>query len=195
MTIGSFLMKTVFAAGMLCYGSVLFTGCTPQRGRTAGSERVDVSFTFTRQEGWATNQFAVWIEDGSGTVIKTLAVTDFTAKRGWEKRKDSLCEWVGRVDPSGLTSAELDAYSGATPQTGTVLYSWDCTDKQGKLVTPGTYVFFVEGTLRWKNHVLYRGVISTEAAGAIVKATAQYFGTSEAERAMLSDVAAEYVPL
>lgn len=48
---------------------------------------VEIEFDFARMPTIASNQVAVWIEDQNGSHIKTLYVTDFTARRrGYEKR-------------------------------------------------------------------------------------------------------------
>ena len=98
----------------------------------------------------------------------------------------------------------VDAVSGATPQTGEVTYVWDLTDINGNAVPPGEYVVFVEGTLRWKNHVLYSGVIEIGEIPATVQAGSEYIYegsgnqpalTSESsENSMIGAVTVSYNP-
>lgn len=79
---------------------------------------LEISFDFARGTTPASSQFAVWIEDSSGNLVKTLYVTNFTANGGYAKRKESIPTWVSKAKPSVLPEAELDAISGATPQAG-----------------------------------------------------------------------------
>jgi len=124
------------------------------------SGEVIISFDFVRQSGSASNQFAVWIEDMSGNLIKTLYASRWTANGGYKSRPDSIKMWVGRSGLANKSSAEVDAFSGATPGTGPVSFTWDLTRADGTKVPPGEYMFYVEGTLRWKNYVIYSGVIT-----------------------------------
>jgi len=126
----------------------------------SASGEVVISFEYTRQTGPASNQHAVWIEDMDGNVIKTLFASRWTADGGFATRPDSIALWAGRAGLAGLSSTEVDAFSGATPGTGAQSYLWDLTDSAGEIVLQGDYMFFVEGTLRWKNFVLYSGVIT-----------------------------------
>ena len=83
-------------------------------------------------------------------------------------------------------------------------YVWDMTDESGARVPAGTYVFFVEGTLRWKNQVLFSGEIACGGSASSAQATASYtylasddapaLTAESAENAMISNVAAAYIP-
>jgi len=167
-----------------------------------GSGTLTISFDFEKQSGPASNQFAVWIEDKKGNLIKTLCATEFTAKGGWRRRPDSLAIWVGKA----LDASDFDAVATATPRKNMKpqSFQWDLTDEAGKAVPKGTYLFFVEGTLKWKNYVLYSGEIKIDGAGAIVEATPAFFFAGEgrqpaldenaAECGMITNVLAEYIP-
>ncbi|MCL2301228.1 MAG: DUF2271 domain-containing protein [Firmicutes bacterium] len=141
-------MKRIFIAAIALL--LLFAGCAKEAGTPAPEAgapgALTISFDFERQSGFSSNQFAVWMEDADGTVVKTLFATEFTAKGGYEKRPSSLTNWVERAVKTGITDA--DAVAGATPKSGPVSYVWDCTDEDGKAVPPGTYKFFVENTFR-----------------------------------------------
>jgi len=107
-------LTTIFTA--MTAALLLFSGCasapapvTTQRE----SDIVAVSFDYAKQEGYATNQFAVWIEDANGVLVKTLFATEFTANGGYEKRPDAIPLWVERAAIAGETKP--DAASGATP--------------------------------------------------------------------------------
>jgi hypothetical protein len=134
-----------------------------------------ITFDYERQSGMASNQFAVWIENMDGQHIKTLYATQWTARGGFASRPDSIALWVEKSGLASMQQSEVDAIAGATPQTGNVSYSWDLTEADGNMLPPGEYKFFVEGTLRWKNYVLYSGVITLDNTNITVIADAEYF--------------------
>jgi hypothetical protein len=148
----------------------------------------ELRFTFTRQSGSASNQYAVWIEDSEGQYVKTLYATRWTANGGYRRRPTSIPIWVNRSGLSGMTRAQADAISGATPRTGTVSYTWDGTNSRGAPVPAGDYMLFLEGTLRWENQVLYRAPIRLGQGAAIAPVSGEYAGNSTAERSMIGNV-------
>ncbi|WP_461255251.1 DUF2271 domain-containing protein [Treponema sp. R80B11-R83G3] len=149
---------------------------------------VELTFTFTRQSGAASNQFAAWIEDTEGKYIKTLYVTKWTANGGYSKRPATIPMWVKKADPSKLTKAQIDAVSGATPQTGMLTCTWDGTDSKGTALLSGNYVLVLEGTLRWENQVYYRAPIALGKEAKSAEVSVEYKGDATAERVMIKDV-------
>jgi len=135
---------------------------------------VVISFDYTRQTGPASNQHAIWIEDMDGNLIKSLFASRWTADGGFARRPDSIALWAERAGLADMSRAEVDAVSGATPRTGPQSYTWDLTDINGETVLQGDYVFFVEGTLRWKNFVLFSGVITVGDNPMIVQGEAVF---------------------
>jgi len=133
-----------------------------------------ITFEYVKQSGSASNQHAVWIEDMSGNVVRSLFASRWTAEGGYKARPDSIALWVERAGLADMTKEEVDAVSGASPGSGLQSYTWDLTDDSGDIVPPGDYRFFVEGTLRWKNFVLYSGVITLGAEPVTVQATAEF---------------------
>lgn len=165
---------------------------SPTPVETPDGAYVSISFTYVKQSGYASNQFAVWIEDTDGGFVKTLYATRFTANGGWKDRSDALPEWISR---SGLAEkGNVDAVSGATPKGGDLAYFWDCTDENGELVSDGVYLFFVEGNLRWEARVLYWGEIEVGSDAVDATASAEFFGENIEERNMLGSVRAVYSP-
>ena len=124
---------------------------------------------------WASNQFAVWIEDMDGNYINSLYATKWTADGGYKSRPDSIKTWIEQSRRDSMEKSEVDAISGATPQAGELSYSWDLTDSSRNAVPQGEYRFFVEGTLRWKNYVIYSGVIEIGDTAVTVTAEVEYF--------------------
>lgn len=182
---------------------LLFICASGQGESSSLPGEVSISFDFTRQSGYASNQFAVWIEDTDGQYIKTLYATRYTAMGGYKNRPDSIPGWV---EKSGLADMEnVDAVSGATPQSGALTYTWDGTDAAGNAIPVGTYRFLVEGSLRWKNRVLYTGEIAIGDDAAFAEAEAQfiYEGSPDqpalngdsTENGMIGPVQAVYTPV
>jgi len=172
--------------------------------RAIASGKVIVTFDYKRQSGTASNQFAVWIEDMDGQLVKTLYATRFTASGGYKDRPDSLALWVEKSGLAAMTKSEVDAITGATPKAGNLSYTWDLTDVNGGVVSPGAYQFFVEGTLRWKNVALYSGVITIGDAPATVQADTEFtyvasdkqaaLTSDSPENSMISTVTASFIP-
>ncbi|MDR1692830.1 MAG: DUF2271 domain-containing protein [Oscillospiraceae bacterium] len=197
--------KSIFLLAAL----ITLTGCagqpaSPSPNPDGSADAVTVSFDFTSQGGYASNQFAVWVEDGNGALIKTLYAAEFTADGGYKARPDSIPEWVAKSGLASMEQTEVDAVSGATPKSGRVSFVWDMTDTGGDAVRPGSYTIYVEGSLRWKNRVVYSGVIATDGAAVTVPLTAEVFYeasdvqdalTSDSpENNMLSNVTAKFAP-
>jgi hypothetical protein len=185
---------------------------------------VIITFDYQIQPGVASNQFAIWIEDMNGQHIKTLYATYFTANGGYKGRPDSLALWVEKSGLASMAKAEVDAITSATPLaedlpsgwhyseidtiTKNLSYTWDLTDVNGNVVLPGEYKFFVEGTLRWKNSVVYSGVIMVGDAPVTVSAAAKFIyealewrepfsealTSAAVENSMISAVKAIFIP-
>lgn len=112
---------------------------------TAAKPHVTLTFTFTRANHYSSNQYAVWIENDQGQLIKQLVVTRFAASDKALQRPDSLPYWTKHIKPQ-LTAAALDGVTSATPTDGTQTYTWDLTDLNGAAVPDGSYTFHLAGT-------------------------------------------------
>jgi len=151
----------------------------------------EISFNFTRQSGSASNQYAIWIEDAKGQLVKTLYVVRWTANGGYKTRPTSIPMWVKKSDVANISKAQLDVISSATPRTGALTYTWDGTDSKGAAVPAGDYILVLEGTLRWENQVYYRAPIALGKGAASAQVNVEYVSgdrDTTAERAMFSDV-------
>lgn len=155
------------------------------------SGMLTITFDYEKQSGSASNQFAVWIEDMNGNYINTLYATRWTANGGYKTRPDSIALWVEKSGLDSMQKSEVDAIAGATPKAGNLSYSWDLTDTSGNTVSPGEYKFFVEGTLRWKNYVLYSGVITIGDTPVTVKADVEFVYEKSNNQAALTSESPE----
>jgi hypothetical protein len=170
---------------------LIFTSAVQQAAAQQGAASaavVELTFTFTRQGGAASNQFAVWIEDTEGKYIKSLYATRYTANGGYSRRPSSIPAWVLKSGLSNMTKPQVDAITGATPQTGALTYTWDGTDSRGAVLPAGDYILVLEGTLRWENQVYYMAPITIGKGSMTSKIDVEYVGTSTAERSMIRDV-------
>jgi len=186
-------MKKMFIIMVLC--SVLTLTLAAQNP----TDGVEISFVFNRQIGLSSNQYAVWIEDSSGSFVKTLYATRFTASGGWARRPQSIPLWVQKSALSGQDKKDVDATSGATPHTGTVNYRWDGRGTNGLPLT-GEYRVFLEATLRGDTRVLYSAAFTLggqadglQPLGAIeAEVKSAYFGDRTDERRMIESVRVVY---
>ena len=159
----------------------------PDDSKTAASGEVVITFDYARQSGSASNQFAVWIENMDGQLIKSLYATQWTARGGYAGRPDSIALWVEKSGLASMPQSEVDAVAGATPRAGTLAYVWDLTDTNGNTVSPGKYKFIVEGTLRWRNHVIYSGMINVGGESVTVSADVDFHFEASDRQAALTE--------
>jgi len=158
----------------------------PEAPVTASGEVV-ISLEYERQSGSASNQYAIWVEDLDGNYIQTIFATRWTANGGYKTRPDSIALWVEKSGLAVMQKSDVDAISGATPRSGTQSYTWDLTACDGSTVQTGGYRFVIEGTLRWKNYVLYSGIIEIGDNPVTIQATADYVFEGSDRYAALSD--------
>ena len=164
--------------------------------------KLEISFTFKRQSGFSSNQFALWIEDSRGRLVKTLYATKFTANGGWAKRPQSIPLWVVKsgisAGVSALSKNDIDAFTGATPRAGALSYSWDGAGMDGNPMAPGEYRVFLEATLREGNRLLCSApfTLGSGSAGSFAEArlNMEYYGNSTKEHDMIENVKVMYRP-
>ncbi len=181
--------------------ALLFAGCSmlgmkaPQVREATGT--VTVNYTYSRISGPGSNQFAIWIEDGSGKLFRTLFVTDYTGrKQGWKVRPQCLTTWMALADVKNAPQESIDAVSGATPQSGGLSAVWDLKDHEGKPVAPGDYVYRIEGNLQMENMVFWTGKIHVGGARQTSQAVVSYAPESAEKlgKTLISAVSAVYEP-
>ena len=176
------------------------------------AQTLEVSFDYQRQAGPGSNQYAVWIENEKGDVVKTLFVTSYTTKgrarggerlrvgeqssgmqpkRGYIVRPACVPTWVKTVKADEKTDQQLDAVTGATPQAGgTQTFTWDFTDEQGKAVPQGNYKVVVEATLFFDSDIIYSGTFSTKDKAGDIKLTSTLTKEDEKHKDMVTNIKA-----
>ncbi len=186
-------MKKAFLTLFACAAAALLASCAPKSGT------LEISFNYTKQAGPGSNQYAVWVENASGEVVKTLFVTEFTSKgrsrdgskpaRGYTYRTSCVPTWVRHVGAESLTDEQMDAFTGATPASGGVqTFTWDFTDQDGQPVARGTYRFYVEATYNGASVVTYTGTVSSGQKSGDLEVDKSYIEESEDRKDMISDV-------
>lgn len=159
---------------------------------------ITLSFNYLRQDGPGSNQYAVWIENEKGEVVRTLFVTSFTTQgrmrdgealvRGYVKRPACVPTWVEHANPELMSDEVLDGFTGATPRSGNQLYKWDFKDAYGNLVPNGKYTVYLEATLFNESSVLYAYDFLIPAKKNKKTLIAHAGGSDQSHRNMISDV-------
>ena len=178
---------------LLLLASILTTGFAHS---TAVQGSVTISYSFSHLFRIASNQYAIWIEDANGVLVRTLFVTSFVSKKmGWKSRPQAVPTWTKVANITNLSPKDLDAVSGATPKSGTYSLVWHLLDSKGKLVPLGTYRYFVEGNIYWENRVLWSGSITIGGQAQASQAEPSY-NPADAEKlgTLISKVSAVYTP-
>ncbi|MCC8161669.1 MAG: DUF2271 domain-containing protein [Lachnospiraceae bacterium] len=190
-------------AALTACGSSSKGGPLPAQEVEEGSDYVEISFHYEKQSGLGSNQFAVWIEDENGDVVRTLYATYFIANGGYTRRPEAIPTWVEKSGVKSMETDEVDAITGATPDTSDLSFLWDLTDQDGNSVEPGEYTYYVEGTMYMSNRFLFTGVIDTSGDEVTTTASAEYIYEGDSEKdtlseessqnSMITDVTASYV--
>ena len=150
---------------------------------TTQKNTISINFDFTRKFGLASNQFAVWVENERGVLVKNLFVTDFTAKKGWEKRPESLPSWRKAIKDSGI-----DGISSATPKSGKVQLEWDIKNNDGKPVEKGIYKIVIEANIKWENTVLFTCEVKVEDTITIGEITEKISGKGYDKQTLITNI-------
>ena len=196
------MRKTTIITAVLA-GALLLIPAIAQnkQGKAGKAKSLEVSFDYQKQAGPGSNQYAVWIENEKGDVVKTLFVTSYTtkgrarggepAKRGYIVRPACVPTWVKTVKADDQSDQQLDAVTGATPQAGGMqTFTWDFTDQQGKAVPQGNYTIKVEATLFFDSDIIYSGTFSTKDKAGDINLTSTLTKEDEKHKDMVTNVKA-----
>ena len=156
-------------------------------------KKVIISYTWSRIPTHGSNQLAVWIENAAGNHIRTLFATRYTAKGGYLRRPLSLAEWTSKFNLKNASAAEVDAVSGATPQSGKQTLTWDGKDKAGKMLAAGTYVVRMEANIHDADKMFYRAEIKIGGNAQQTSGKITFTSTGlETGQVLFRDVLVEY---
>jgi hypothetical protein len=178
-----------------CWTVLIFSAASFSFAEGGSPGSVDIRYVLFRIPKIASNQLAVWIEDGEGSYLKTVYAARFTAGGGFRRRPHALPEWVRVSNWENASASEVAAVSGATQKPGEQHLVWDCTDGNGYPVPAGTYVYKIEGNIYWENRVIWQGRIEVGEVKNSSIAQASYFPAGAAEKGvLLEDVRAVFTP-
>jgi len=172
---------------------LLTVGCKKNTTPTVLNGVLNIYVDYEKQPGHGSNQWAVWIEDSEGAVVKTLFVTRFTADGGYIPRPACTPVWVSKAQPDSLSQEAMDAFSGATPLSGLQPYSWDLTGADGNKVAAGTYTLMVEATLYGASEVIYKTPLAIGFKEWTLDIEPFYTSDDETNRDMIRSVYVEYL--
>lgn len=160
-------MKRLLTLSILCLLGTGF-GFTDA---AAKDKQVTISYNVQRIRINGSNQIALWIENDSAQLIRTLYASKFTAEGGFRKRPLSLNEWTRKADFENAKPKEVDAISGATQKAGPVTLTWDGKDKNGKAVAKGKYIICMQGNIQDARMMFAKAEITVGGNKQEVKAT------------------------
>ncbi len=141
-------------------GGAASTGAAP--AGNAGAVTIAFTYKATAEAGAggrggpgpARNPYiAVWIEDSSGKLVKTVSLWHLQGRDNW---LNELKRWY-------QVSGGKDTGSSATRAAGSYTVAWDLTDLSGAKVSPGTYYVCVEAAREHGPYSLVRGQVSVAA--------------------------------
>lgn len=158
-------MKNLFALVSLLTLS-LFSGNIYCQTNSA-EKKVIVSFSWSRIQTHGSNQLAAWVEDTSGSYIKTIYATRFTTTGGFVRRSAALSEWVEKSGLKNASKDEIDAITGSTFLSGKQSLTWDCKDKSGSPVPDGKYIIRMEANIQDTNKMYFKGLIRLGAGNQV----------------------------
>lgn len=188
-------MKLKFFSFLVILSGVFFACINKDKsGETMHNKAVlKITADYEKQTGPGSNQWAVWIEDIKGNLVKTIFVTAFTADGGYMPRPACVPVWVSKANPAALMGPAIDAFSGATPESGLLTYTWDLTDNNGIPVKNGEYVLMVEATLFGESEAIFKGTFTVGKEEQQINTTLTFTSEDETNKKMLQSVNAEYV--
>jgi hypothetical protein len=173
---------------------LLTGGCKKRAASDVPNAELSVVVDYEKQEGPGSNQWAVWVENSEGMLVKTLFVTRFTAEGGYVPRPACTPLWVSKALPGDLPQEAIDAFSGATPASGLQTYVWDLTGADGQPVGEGLYTLIIEATLYGESEVIYMTPVRVGDREWTMVPDPVYTSSDETNKQMIRSVNVAYRP-
>jgi hypothetical protein len=142
---------------------------SPTSTGAAAAGLATIAFTYTADAtssgagpgGGVRNPYiAVWIEDASGTLVKTVSL--WHLQNGQDRWLSELYKWYA-------VAGGVDTNSSATRTAGSYTVGWDLTDTDGTAVPNGDYTVWVEAIREHGPYSLTSGSFTLD--GSAMKAT------------------------
>lgn len=162
-------------------------------GAPATPGTLDVSFVYMPPTSVEpTYHTAMWLEDESGALVKTLFVT--TDLSATEYKVGEACpDWVKQAHWEKASKSDVDAVTGPTPNVGTGGRAFDLA-KLG--VAPGRYVFKLQVHITDSYNILYRGPLDVgDTASEVTLETLYSNGKPPGGTDFVREVRVRYVPV
>lgn len=134
---------------------------------------------------------AVWLENESGTLVKTLFVTNDLSSTEY-KMGEACPDWIKQANWEKAERADVDAVTGPTPNVGAGGRTFDL----GALgVAPGKYAFKLQVHIIDKYNILYRGTLNVgDTPSEVTLETLYSPGKPPGGTEFVRDVRARYAP-
>lgn len=130
-------------------GLFILASCSNKRTFTISYQMEDV------KEYTPSYQLTIWLEKTDGTFVKTLFVSDYLAYGGYLEY--GICpSWSKKAGWGMVTKEELDAVSGATPESGDVKMKLKFSSDE---IPDGEYQLFVQVHLQGNLNETYKGEV------------------------------------
>lgn len=142
-------------------------------------------------EAYPTYDTAIWLEDKSGKLVRTLFVSEVLSDT--EYQSGDICpDWTKKADWGSTEKVIVDAVTRPTPLIGGESYAFDL----GALgVPPGTYGFRLEVHFVEEYNVLFRGELSIgETVGDVNLERVYVPKQREGNQAVVDSIRARYSP-
>lgn len=141
------------------------TSSAPTDG-TATAGAATIAFTYAATDsvgggprGVRNPYIAVWIEDASGALVKTVSL--WHLQNGQDRWLSELYKWYA-------AAGGVETNSSATRAAGSYTVGWDLTDSSGTAVPNGDYTVWVEAIREHGPYSLTSGTFSLD--GSAMKA-------------------------
>lgn len=169
-----------------------FWGAPRAMAEAGGSSgTLDVRFFFnTPASVEPTYHTAIWLEDTSGKMVKTLYVSQELSDTQY-KVGDYCPDWVNKAHWEKAPKTEVAAVTAPTPSVGAAELSFDLAALG---IAPGTYGFRFQVHVTEQYNVLYRGEVTVGGPGSDVKLeTAFGPGRLDSTEQFVRDVEVRYL--
>ncbi len=172
-------------------GVLILAACSPEDSPWARGE-LTIRFQIHPIDGIDPSyQTVIWLEDDSGTHVRSLLVSEYLAFGGYTH--EEICpRWSGAPDWENVSREVFDAATSATPRLGDSEISIDCMDAE---LPPGIYHYFVQTHIVEDFNVLWSGEIEIGTRESASFAEPSWTPQRhESASGILSGVAALYSP-
>jgi hypothetical protein len=140
---------------------------------------------------YPTYQTVMWLENENGTYLKSLFVSDWLARGGYNSTY--VCStWSSKAQWDNETEEDIDAVTAATPDWG--VDSFYTFDLSGRTIAPGVYKFNIETHITGDYNILYSADIEFRGEDTTTEPTPVYSpGQHPQAGVVLTNVKIEYV--